>query len=96
MSPVTGPPAVTAGTNGVTTAFVSGPGLDKRVTTTLDHVVPKVGDAPLANTDQLTVVLVPSPADAGRVSTLVPGLEFRAILDTKTAAGSTPAVNRAG
>ena len=34
--------------------------------------------------------------DVGRVSTLVPGLEFRAIVDTKTAAGAIPAVNRAG
>jgi multidrug resistance efflux pump len=78
------------------TAFVSGPGLDARVTTTLDHVVPKVGDAPLTTADQLTVVLVPSPAEVGRVSTLVPGLSFRAVVDTKTAAGATPAVNRAG
>lgn len=78
------------------TAFVGGPGLGTRVTTTLDHVVPKVGDAPLTNADQLTVVLIPVPADVGRVSTLVPGLEFRAIVDTKTAAGAIPAVNRAG
>jgi multidrug resistance efflux pump len=78
------------------TAFVSGPGLAARVTTILDHVVPKVGNAPLTNADQLTVVLIPIPADVGRVSTLVPGLEFRAVVDTKTAAGATPAVNQAG
>jgi multidrug resistance efflux pump len=76
-------------------ASISGPGLDHRVAATLDHVVPKVGDAPLADTDQLTVVLVPAPGDVGRVRTLVPGLEFRAVVDTKTAAGATPAVNRA-
>jgi multidrug resistance efflux pump len=76
------------------TAFISGPGLDQRVSVTLDHVVPQVGNGPLA--DQLTVVLVPVPADVGRVRTLVPGLQFTATVDTKTAAGATPAVNRAG
>jgi multidrug resistance efflux pump len=76
------------------TAFVSGPGLDQRVSVTLDHVVPQVGNGPLA--DQLTVVLIPVSADVGRVRTLVPGLQFTATVDTKTALGATPAVNRAG
>jgi multidrug resistance efflux pump len=78
------------------TAFVSGPGLERRISVNLDHVVPQVGNGTLANADQLTVVLVPVPADVGRVRTLVPGLQFTAIVDTKTAFGATPAVNRAG
>ncbi len=77
------------------TVFVSGPGLDRRVSAILDHVVPQVGNAPLTSADQLTVVLVPVPTDVGKVRTLVPGLQFRAVVDTKTAAGGTPAVNRA-
>ncbi|OLB77320.1 MAG: hypothetical protein AUI14_16425 [Actinobacteria bacterium 13_2_20CM_2_71_6] len=78
------------------TASISGPGLDHRVFATLDHVVPRVGEGPLTDTDQLTVVLVPVAGDIGKVRTLVPGLQFTAVVDTKTAVGATPAVNRAG
>jgi multidrug resistance efflux pump len=77
-------------------AYITGPGLTQPVAAKLDHVVPKVGSDPVNNSDQLTVVLVPKAEDVGRVSKLVPGLQFKATVDTKTAAGATPAVNSAG
>ncbi|MFI1990808.1 HlyD family efflux transporter periplasmic adaptor subunit [Actinoplanes sp. NPDC020271] len=78
------------------TAYVSGPGLPGRLATTLERIEPKVGGAgqtPVA--DLLTVVLRPDPAALATVRTLVPGLQFRAVVDTTTAAGGTPAVNSA-
>jgi multidrug resistance efflux pump len=77
-------------------AFITGPGLERPVEARLDHVVPRVGSAPVTATDRLTVVLVPQVADVDRVSRLVPGLQFKTTVDTKTAPGATPAVNRAG
>jgi hypothetical protein len=73
------------------TAYIEGPGLERRVTATLDHVVPVVGTA--AATDRLTVVLVPVAPDRATVSTLVPGLRFSARVDTSTAPDAVPAVN---
>jgi multidrug efflux pump subunit AcrA (membrane-fusion protein) len=78
------------------TAYIDGPGLDHQIRATLDHIVPRVGGNPLSATDRLTVVLHPVPNQIGTVSTLVPGLPFSATVDTKTAAGRTPAVNSAG
>lgn len=77
------------------TASISGPGLDRRISASLDHVVPLVVADPTAAPDQLTVVLVPDGSAATNVSMLVPGLRYRAVVDTKTAAGGTPAVNSA-
>jgi multidrug efflux pump subunit AcrA (membrane-fusion protein) len=74
-------------------AAITGPGLDRPVAAMLDHVVPRVGADPLNATDRLTVVLVPRAGELGRVSKLVPGLQFKATVDTKTAAGATSAVN---
>jgi multidrug resistance efflux pump len=88
------------------TARLTGPGLERPVLASLDHVEPRVGrdplsDAPLTEEqktahEQLTVVLVPQTHDVDTVSTLVPGLRFTADIDTKTAVGRTPAVNGAG
>jgi multidrug resistance efflux pump len=75
---------------------VNGPGLGAPVSATLDHVVPRVGGDPVSAGDRLTVVLVPTAGDVERVSRLVPGLRFTATVDTKTAAGGTPAVNSGG
>jgi multidrug efflux pump subunit AcrA (membrane-fusion protein) len=77
-------------------AYITGAGLAQPVAAKLDHVVPKVGSDPVNNTDRLTVVLVPKAEDVARVSRLVPGLQFTATVDTKTAVGATPAVNSAG
>jgi multidrug resistance efflux pump len=77
------------------TAYISGPGLGQRITTTLAHVVPRVGKDPLTGSDRLVVVLTPREADVYLVRRLVPGLQFTATVDTKTAAGATPAVNSA-
>jgi multidrug efflux pump subunit AcrA (membrane-fusion protein) len=77
------------------TASVRGPGLTRPIVAKLDHVVPHVGSDPLAGTDRITVVLVPEPAAVAAVSKLVPGLQFRATVDTRTAVGGTPAVNSA-
>jgi multidrug resistance efflux pump len=76
-------------------AAIDGPGLDHRVAATLDHVVPRVGTSTLTATDRLTVVLVPKASEVDTVRTLVPGLQFQATADTKTAVGRTPAVNSA-
>jgi len=78
------------------TASITGAGLTRPVRATLDHVVPRLGPGPVTPTDELTVVLVPAAADADRVGRLLPGLQFKATVDTKTAPGGTPAVNRAG
>ncbi|HEX8347813.1 MAG TPA: HlyD family efflux transporter periplasmic adaptor subunit [Actinoplanes sp.] len=88
------------------TAHITGPGLDKPVLATVDHVEPRVGpdplsDAPLtedqkATHEQLTVVLAPRTDNVDMVSALVPGLRFTAEIDTKTAVGRTPAVNSVG
>ncbi|SNY51343.1 HlyD family efflux transporter periplasmic adaptor subunit [Paractinoplanes atraurantiacus] len=78
------------------TAYVTGPGLSRRITATLEKVEPKVDAGRPANAaDQLTVVLRPDPAARSTVRTLVPGLQFAVVVDTTTAAGSTPAVNSA-
>jgi multidrug resistance efflux pump len=77
------------------TASVRGPGLARPIVAKLDHAVPHVGPDPLAGTDRITVVLVPEPGAVAAVSRLVPGLQFRAIVDTRTAVGGTPAVNSA-
>jgi multidrug resistance efflux pump len=75
------------------TASITGPGLNRPITATLEHVVPRVGtEDPLSASDRLTVVLAPREADVARVRKLVPGLRFTATVDTKTAVGSTPAV----
>lgn len=77
------------------TAAVRGPGLTSPTAARLDHVVPHVGSDPLSGTDRITVVLVPEPSAVPAVSKLVPGLQFRATVDTRTAVGGTPAVNSA-
>jgi hypothetical protein len=87
-------------------ARITGPGLDRPVPATLDHVQPRVGadplsDAPLTEEqkvahEQLTVVLLPRTDSVDTVSALVPGLRFTAAVDTDTAVGRTPAVNSAG
>jgi multidrug resistance efflux pump len=77
------------------TAAVRGPGLTSPIAVRLDHVVPHVGPDPLAGTDRITVVLAPEPGAVPAVSKLVPGLQFRATVDTRTAVGGTPAVNSA-
>jgi len=78
------------------TAYVTGPGLSGRITTTLEQVEPKVDTGqPTATPDRLTVVLRPDPAALATVRTLVPGLQFGVVVDTTTAVGRTPAVNSA-
>ncbi|WP_160165825.1 HlyD family secretion protein [Actinoplanes sp. OR16] len=78
------------------TAYVTGPGLPGRITTTLEKVEPKVDAGRVAGgADELTVVLKPDPAARATVRTLVPGLRFAVVVDTTTAVGSTPAVNSA-
>jgi multidrug resistance efflux pump len=78
------------------TAKIAGPGLPGGgITTTLDQVLPRVGTDPLRNDNELTVVLVPDSAAMRTVPTLVPGLRFKATVDTDTAPGGTPAVNSA-
>jgi multidrug resistance efflux pump len=59
----------------------------------LDRVEPLVGSQ--TGSQGFTVVFVPDAAAAGTVRKLVPGLPFTASVDTKTAAGGTPAVNSA-
>ena len=75
------------------TTYVEGPGLSRRITATLDHVVPVVGVSESPGVDRLTVILVPTEADRATVSTLVPGLRFQAKMDTNTAPQGVPAVN---
>ncbi|MCA2219269.1 HlyD family efflux transporter periplasmic adaptor subunit [Jidongwangia harbinensis] len=87
-------------------AQITGPGLDRPVPVVVDHVQARIGPDPLseaplteeqkAEHEQLTVVLVPRTDAVDTVSALVPGLRFTADIDTKTAAGRTPAVNGAG
>ncbi|WP_220146015.1 HlyD family efflux transporter periplasmic adaptor subunit [Actinoplanes hulinensis] len=78
------------------TAYMTGPGLSRRITSTLEKVEPKVDAGQQASTeDELTVVLRPDPAARATVRTLVPGLQFAVVVDTTTAVGSTPAVNSA-
>jgi hypothetical protein len=77
------------------TTYVQGAGLDHKVATTLQEVVPEVGADPSRVGDRLTVVLVPAESEQQTVRKLVPGLQFDAVADTKTAAGGTPAVNSA-
>jgi multidrug efflux pump subunit AcrA (membrane-fusion protein) len=77
-------------------AYVTGPGLSGRIATTLQQVEPQVDTGvPTDTTDRLTVVLRPDPAALTVVRTLVPGLQFTAVVDTTTAVGHTPAVNSA-
>jgi hypothetical protein len=77
------------------TAYITGAGLDHRVAARLDRVVPRVTTDPAAAADRLTVVLTPVAAETATVSTLVPGLQFSATVDTGSSAGTTPAVNSA-
>ncbi|RZU48369.1 HlyD family secretion protein [Krasilnikovia cinnamomea] len=79
------------------TAYVDGPGLPGRITTTLDRVEPKVtaAAAPTDTAGLITVVLKPAQDDLDTVRTLVPGLRFDVVVDTTTAVGHTPAVNSA-
>ncbi|BFU44387.1 HlyD family efflux transporter periplasmic adaptor subunit [Krasilnikovia sp. MM14-A1004] len=79
------------------TAYVDGPGLSSRITTTLDRVEPKVTTiaAPADPRGLITVVLKPAQGDLETVRTLVPGLRFDVVVDTTTAVGHTPAVNSA-
>ncbi|HKS99990.1 MAG TPA: HlyD family efflux transporter periplasmic adaptor subunit [Rugosimonospora sp.] len=78
------------------TAYVDGPGLGHRIRATLARIVPRVSQGPLADSDQLTVILVPQDGAQATVRTLVPGLPYSATVDTKTSTGGTPAVNSAG
>jgi len=75
-------------------AYVSGPGLPGRLTTTIASVEPKV-DGAADPGDGLTVELRPDPGTQATVRTLVPGLRFEVVVDTTTAPGGTPAVNSA-
>lgn len=77
------------------TVYIDGAGLDRRVTTVLDQVVPQVSSDPTRTSDRLTVVLKPAAAETATVRSLVPGLRFDAVVDTKTATGGIPAVNSA-
>jgi multidrug resistance efflux pump len=77
------------------TAYVSGPGLDGRLGTTLEQVVPKVAGDPAQTSDGLTVVLKPAASQLDTVRTLVPGLQFNVVVDTNTAVGRTAAVHGA-
>jgi multidrug resistance efflux pump len=78
------------------TAYISGPGLSRRVSATLDEVVPKVDAVdPARVSDRLTVVLQPDRSQLDTVRTLVPGLQFDVVVDTNTAIHNTPAVNSA-
>lgn len=87
-------------------AEITGPGIDRPVQTTVDHVEARIGPDPLSDApltedqktehEQLTVVLVPRTDAVDTVSALVPGLRFTADVDTDSAAGRTPAVNGAG
>jgi multidrug resistance efflux pump len=76
------------------TAYIDGPGLAHRVQASLARIVPRVGG--VSDSDRLTVVLLPRDSAKATVSTLVPGLPYTAIVDTKTSTGGTPAVNSAG
>ncbi|MEV4703347.1 HlyD family efflux transporter periplasmic adaptor subunit [Actinoplanes sp. NPDC049316] len=88
------------------TAEITGPGIDRPVRATVDHVEARIGrdplsDAPLteeqkADHAQLTVVLAPRTDALDTVSALVPGLRYQADIDTNSAVGRTPAVNGAG
>ena len=88
------------------TAEITGPGIDRPVQTTVDHVEARIGPDPLSDApltedqktehEQLTVVLVPRTDAVDTVSALVPGLRFSADVDTNSAVGRTPAVNGAG
>ncbi|UQU62842.1 HlyD family efflux transporter periplasmic adaptor subunit [Couchioplanes caeruleus] len=88
------------------TAGITGPGINRPVRATVDHVEARIGpdplsDAPLteeqkADHEQLTVVLAPRTDALDTVSALVPGLRYRADIDTNSAVGRTPAVNGAG
>jgi HlyD family secretion protein len=75
------------------TTYIEGSGLARRITATLDHVVPVIDAGQSSVTDKLTVVLTPTNADRTTVSSLVPGLRFHAEVDTNTATGALPAVN---
>lgn len=77
------------------TTYVDGAGLDHRVATTLQDVVPQVGTDPTPADNKLTVVLVPDRSEMATVQRLVPGLRFDAVADTKTAPGGIQAVNSA-
>ena len=75
-------------------AYVTGPGVPERLSTTIASVEPKVGGA-AGPGNGLTVVLRPDPGTLAMVRTLVPGLQFAVVVDTTTASGGTPAVNSA-
>jgi cellulose synthase (UDP-forming) len=75
-------------------ASLRGTAVNHQIRATLDHVVPRVDGA--LGTDRLTVVLVPDAGALDAVQTLVPGLPFDVTVDTRTAAGTPPAVTSAG
>ena len=75
-------------------AYLRGTAVEHRIWATLDHVVPRVDGAPASA--RLTVVLVPDAGALTAVQALVPGLPFEATVDTRTAAGTPPAVTSAG
>ncbi|MDQ7903992.1 HlyD family efflux transporter periplasmic adaptor subunit [Phytohabitans sp. ZYX-F-186] len=72
-------------------ASITAKGLDDPIAARLDRVVPRVGDTRAS--EAFTVVLVPDQGERGTVRKLVPGLPFTVRIDTRTAAGGTPAVN---
>lgn len=74
-------------------ASITAEGLDDPIAARLERVVPRVGDERAS--DAFTVVLAPDRSERDTVRTLVPGLPFAVKIDTKTAAGGTPAVNNA-
>jgi multidrug resistance efflux pump len=83
------------------TAYIIGPGLSRRIPATLDHVVPRIGkdalttEGKIAPDAKIAVMLVPRASELSTVSTLVPGLEFEASVDTKTATDGASAINGA-
>jgi multidrug resistance efflux pump len=70
---------------------ITGSGVGTPIRATVDHVVPRVGTDAQTAPDVLTVVLVPQ--QGVKVSRFVPGLPFRATVDTKTAQGAPAAVD---
>jgi multidrug resistance efflux pump len=76
-------------------AYIEGPGLNRRIPTTVDRVVPRVGKDAVTANGEVAVVLVPREGEMAMVRTLIPGLIFSATADTKTAGNGTPALNGA-
>jgi multidrug resistance efflux pump len=70
---------------------ITGSGVGTPIRATVHHVVPRMGADPQTSPDVLTVVLVPEQGVS--VSRFVPGLPFRATVDTTTAEGAPAAVD---